>query len=219
MKKYELVKEDTIKVKGKTLYRIKALKKLKNSQLSVDPGCFGGYVESESNLSHEGNCWIDGDAMVFGNAIVYEDASVFGNARVYGRAKVYGEASVYGDAKVYGKSRVCNEAYVFDKANVFGNAKLSGCTSVFGKAKVYGDAVINDASNINGDADVSSNNDYYYVDAGDYFTFFKLKNGSVGIDTEYSSKCTRYFNMEEFVRRNVVEMQEHFEFKDRKYFN
>lgn len=60
MKKYELMKEHALKFDGKTLYRIKALKSFGN----VKEGNEGGYVESEANLSHEGNCWIDDNATV-----------------------------------------------------------------------------------------------------------------------------------------------------------
>lgn len=41
-------------------------------------------MESENNLSNDGNAWVYGNAMVFGNARVSDDAWVFGDARVYG---------------------------------------------------------------------------------------------------------------------------------------
>ena len=75
MKKYELT-DETIDVSGTTLHRIKALKDFGN----VKKGELGGYVESERNLSQEGNCWVCGNAKVCG------DAEVCGNARVYGDA-------------------------------------------------------------------------------------------------------------------------------------
>ena len=86
-KKYELTNE-TKKVYGRTLHRIKALKDFGN----VSKGDLGGWIEKESNLSHNDNCWVFGDARVFGNAMVTD------NARVSGDAWVYGDASVYGDA-------------------------------------------------------------------------------------------------------------------------
>lgn len=69
MKKYELT-DETIEVYGTALHRIKALKDFGN----VKKGELGGYVESEHNLSQEGNCW------VCGNAEVYDNAEVCGNA-------------------------------------------------------------------------------------------------------------------------------------------
>ena len=94
-KKYELMKDDTIKAGGKTLYRIKATKTFKFGPVgkdgfsdTINKGDEGGYVESEKNLAHEGNCWVMGDAMVYGAAKVYGNAVVADEAMVYGKAVV-----------------------------------------------------------------------------------------------------------------------------------
>ena len=105
MKKYELT-DETIEVYGTALHRIKALKDFGN----VKKGELGGYVESERNLSQEGNCWVCGNAKVCGDAEVCGNAWVFGNAEVYGNAKVYGNAWVYGNAEVCGNARVYGNA-------------------------------------------------------------------------------------------------------------
>ena len=105
MKKYELT-DETIEVYGTALRRIKALKDFGN----VKKGELGGYVESEHNLSQEGNCWVCGNAKVCGDAEVCGNAWVFGNAEVYGNAKVYGNAWVYGNAEVCGNAKVCGDA-------------------------------------------------------------------------------------------------------------
>ena len=60
----------------------------------VKEGDIGGFVDSEKNLSQEGNCWI------FDNAIVSDDAKVSGYAMVSGFATVSGNAVVSGDAIV-----------------------------------------------------------------------------------------------------------------------
>ena len=83
MKKYRLT-EETTKVGNRTLYRIQALRDFGN----VTKGDIGGYIESEKNLSQDGNAWVSGDARVYG------DAWVYGNARVYGDARVYGNADI-----------------------------------------------------------------------------------------------------------------------------
>ncbi len=54
------------------LTQIRAIKDFAN----VKKGDLGGFIESESNLSQEGDCW------------VYENAQVFGNAQVYGYAVI-----------------------------------------------------------------------------------------------------------------------------------
>jgi predicted acyltransferase (DUF342 family) len=107
MKKYEFTGE-TIKASDCTLHRIKAVKSFGD----VEEGDIGGWIESEDNLSHEGDCWVGGNAMVYENAQVYGDARVYGYAKVYGDALVYGTAQVSGDAQVYGKARVHDSAKI-----------------------------------------------------------------------------------------------------------
>ena len=89
-KKYKILKS------GKNKGRVKALRSFSD----IKAGDVGGFVESEDNLSHEGDCWVSDDARVSGNARVLGDAQVFSNALVYGNAQVYGEAQVYGRACV-----------------------------------------------------------------------------------------------------------------------
>ena len=90
-KKYEILTDDFITVDDIKLYRIRALKDFGD----VKTGELGGFIENESNLSHEGLAWVYHDARVFGNARVCDNARVFGNVRVYGNALVCGNAKVY----------------------------------------------------------------------------------------------------------------------------
>ena len=64
-KKYKLTNE-TIKIDGITLYRIRAIKSFSN----VNEGDLGGWIEKEDNLSQIGNAW------------VYDNAKAYGNARI-----------------------------------------------------------------------------------------------------------------------------------------
>lgn len=106
-KKYELT-DETMDFNGKTLYRIRALKDFGN----VKKGNLGGYVESEKNLSHDGNCWIYDKAKVYGNANVFNDAKVFDNAQVFGNAKLFYNAKACGDAKVFNYARIGGDALI-----------------------------------------------------------------------------------------------------------
>ena len=83
-KKYELTDETITLRYGTVLHRIIALKDFGD----VKKGDLGGFVQSESNLSHEGNCWI------------YEDA------RVFDQAQVYGEAMAFKEDQISGKTRI-----------------------------------------------------------------------------------------------------------------
>ena len=90
MIKYELIPEE-----GTDLLRLKALRNFKD----VKAGDLGGLISKESNLSHEGDCW------VYGNARVYGDARVGGNAHVYNNAQVFDTARISGDAIVRDNTR------------------------------------------------------------------------------------------------------------------
>ena len=166
MKKYELIENDTKIVNGKTLYRIRALVAI---SLSVAAGDLGGYVESEKNLSHNGNAWVSGNARVSGNAVVSgnaevsgnavvsDNAWVSGNAVVSGNAEVYGDAWVSGNARVYGNAVVSDNAWVSGNAEVSGDAWVSGNAEVSGNARVYGNAWVYGDAWVSGNAEVSGN--------------------------------------------------------------
>ncbi len=124
-KKYKFTKE-TLQFFGRTLHRIVATRDFG----TVKKGDLGGFIETEANLSHEGNCWVSGDAWVCGNA------RVSGKAQVYGDALVSGDAWVSGNAMVYGGAQVC------------GNARVSGKAQVYGDALVCGEAEIKDQTQL-----------------------------------------------------------------------
>ena len=181
MKKYELT-DETIEYIGHTLHRIRAVRSFGD----VKKGELGGFIESEFNLTHEGNCWVAenarifGDAQVFGKAevngkaVVCGDAQVFGKARIYDNAQVSGDAQVFGKAEVNGKAVVCGDAQVFGKARIYDNAQVSGDAQVFGKAEVSGNAVVCR------DAVVAGTNDYIvfknWWSSGRHFTWTRSNN-------------------------------------------
>lgn len=78
MKKHKLT-EETLKIYGSTLHRIMALRDFRN----VKRGDLGGFIEKESNLAHDLNCWVYNDGVVRGDAMVYGEAKVCGDAKVY----------------------------------------------------------------------------------------------------------------------------------------
>ena len=105
--KYKLTEETKV-VLGRTLYRIVCV----TAFSSVSVGDFGGWVESEKNLSQNGHAWVYDNAEVFGDARVYDNAEVFGDGWVYDNAKVCDNAKVFGNAKAFGNAEVCGDANV-----------------------------------------------------------------------------------------------------------
>ena len=110
MKKYTLSETETKVWNGHTLHKVVYTKEWKRKHAYED--IEGGWIESEENLSQDGDARVFGNACVFGNARVYDDAYVYGDACVYDDACIYDEACIYGDACVYGDASVCGDACV-----------------------------------------------------------------------------------------------------------
>lgn len=135
MKKYELTSE-TKWERGVTLHRIRALVDIK--RYGVKAGDLGGWVEKESNLSHENDAWVGGNARAAGNALVVENAWVGGNTWVDENACVTGNARVTENAVVFGAAFVAQNARVTGNAHVTGNAWVDENAWVGGDARVTG---------------------------------------------------------------------------------
>ena len=121
-----------------TVYRIRATKDFtveawdrhRVFPKEIHAGDFGGFIESERNLSQDGSCWVGRNAAVLDEASVSEDAYVGGHCWVIDHAKVYG------------KAKICVGSRLRDYAEVFGNAWLYGFTTIKGHAKVKDSAHI-----------------------------------------------------------------------------
>ena len=180
-KKYKLT-EENINYLGRTLYRIEALKDFGN----VKKYDKGGYVQSEKNLSQEGNCWIYDNAKVFDSAKVFNNAKICINAKVSGEAQVYDNALVGDHALICGNAQVCDNAYVDDNAivcnnaKVCSNAKILGNSEIFDNTLIYGNAKIYGNTEIKSDAKIENNADYIvfknWWSSGRYFTWTKSNN-------------------------------------------
>lgn len=104
----------------KKVYQIQALKDFDGGD--VKKGELGGFVESEKNLSQEGNCWVFKDGIVCDNAKIEDDASVYGGT-VYENAKVGGSTILRGDCLIYGNA-VIKDGSIEAGARIFGDAVI-----------------------------------------------------------------------------------------------
>lgn len=199
-KKYILT--DTIKIleNGKIVYRIKAIKNFGH----IKKGQIGGWIESEDNLSHNGECWVEDDAVVYGNAfvccnasvqdnaVVYENsyikdnALILGDTKIYGNAVVEGNARITGYAKIYGKAKVGGDSFITYHAKIHGNAILNGKMEISDTADIYGVVVITGNVTINRDAKIKSWEDILSITTGwnDVHTFFRCENGDIYVICE-----------------------------------
>ena len=130
LKKYKFVGEKK-KVGNSMLQQIQYTR----SFAGIRAGQMGGWLESEHNLSHDGNCYISEDSYVFENARVEDNAivkhvsMVKGNAKIQENAKI--ETSVIGaDTIITNDSWILNSAIeIFESLNqkkqgVLGSSKI-----------------------------------------------------------------------------------------------
>lgn len=130
---------ETMEHEGHTLRRIQGINLLNKG--------LGGWIESEDNLSHLGNCWVADGALVYGAATVRDNARVSSYARVYDRAEISGNAIVNGYAHVCGLARVTggqvtSNAVVRGSAEVHQNPFIGGYAAVGGNVVVGSDAIV-----------------------------------------------------------------------------
>lgn len=160
-KKYIMLANDLITIRGQKVYRIKALEDFG----IVKKGDLGGYIAKESNLSFkEGSV-----AWVAKEAVVMNDASVLNHAHVTDHAIVAGTTTVKDCAIVGGSAEINGNCFIMKEAVVTGAAKLNGKVvvtdtaivmedvSLNGVIRVYGEAILSGDTEIEDNADIGFN--------------------------------------------------------------
>lgn len=128
------------------VYKIKATRDfmLANGEI-VRKGTFGGWLTSESALSHAGNCWVDQESKII-ESRVSEDAYVE-NSIIFYNSKVSGRSCVV-NSQVGWDSNICGSILL--KATNLQNVKLSGnviiALSNLSYATVLGDVELFDST-------------------------------------------------------------------------
>ena len=145
-KKYEILRNFNVNINGRDVYKIRALRDVG----TVPAGALGGYVESEANLSHKGDCWIANSAIACG------DSRVSGNARLLGEAKLFDQAAIRDEAAVAGQAELHDFASKVRDNAVLGNGRivLKGHSSVAEDAVVEGKTRLENSARVEGQAHV-----------------------------------------------------------------
>ncbi|MEF9939150.1 MAG: hypothetical protein RR768_03380 [Clostridium sp.] len=123
------------------LHRIQALTSV-NEQ--VETGDFGGYVESEENLSQEGGCWLHDASISCEKAVVAHEACLFDGAMARGSALVSGDTNLF-DRVVVEEHAILMSGEVKEDARVSGNAIVGKNVTqelsplIAGHSNVYGE--------------------------------------------------------------------------------
>jgi len=201
MDKYKL-SDITKEWEGHTLYRIRAVRDFG----FVRAGTLGGWVESEINLSQEGNCWIYNDAIVCDKARVKDDAYVFQSgivkdeARVEDWSQVWGHAVVGDIAVLRGNSQINNNVRLYDSAIMTDDASAWGNTEIGGVVKIGGE------SEIVGDGFITSRQDIFWTSQlgadGYALTAFRCKDGRIYVFAHFTSGYIEEF--EQYVNRKMA---------------
>jgi len=133
--KYKITSNSILR-KGIILYQIEALQTFGQ----VKCGEYGGYIENESNLSQEGNCWVHDNALVYNEAKISKNAQIRDDAEIFGNAQITDNAYVGISSKVYGNAIVRNNAIVHCSGEVYDNAEVSDDAKVSDGGRLYGNA-------------------------------------------------------------------------------
>lgn len=162
--------------RNRTVYRIRALRDFGD----VKAGDLGGYIESDFNLSHSGNCWVYDEAAVCNDAVVRDYATVCGEAEIKQAAVISGNAHVFGKAQIADNAQVSGHAQVGwewdgiqnergckngNTTVVRGDAKVSGHAQVLGEVILEDHAVVKNHARIEGKWPTIPDNKYlaYYI--------------------------------------------------------
>ena len=148
-KKFVMLANDTITVKGQKVYRIKALEDFG----MVKKDSLGGYIAKESNLSFKEDSW----AWVGKDAVVMDNASVLGHAHVTDHAIITGNSMVKDGAVVCGNAEINGNCFVMKNAIVTGSAKLNGKVVVTDDAIISEDVSLDSEIRVYGTATISGN--------------------------------------------------------------
>ena len=195
-KKYEFTGETLELSSMETLHRIRAIIDIPNA--GVNAGDIGGWIKSDSNLSHSGDAWVSGDAKVSdhawvsGNALICENGRVSNNAWVGGNARVSNNACVCGDARIWNNAYVFDDARVYDCASVYGDARVGGSSviggdaSVSDNAQICGRMVVLGETQIGGNAHIKSNKDFITIgpigSRNGFVTFHKSESEDIYVE-------------------------------------
>lgn len=162
-KKYKLLENDSIVFEGHKLFKIQALRDIKESEyLGINAGDIGGYIEKEDNLSHYYSCWVHENAKVMDNARIFDNVQIMDNAIIKDTAEIFDEVKVFDQAIIFGNARLFHEVEVYNSAIVSGNAFISEYATINRRAQVYDNAKISGNALITDHAIIRNNS--YIID-------------------------------------------------------
>src|SRR3990167_10470617 len=114
------------------VHRIVALREIKNNYKLTDKFFIGGWIESEMNMSQEGECFIYDECIQYQNSYRKDNAVEYGNSRQFGYSQQYGSSCQSGNSQQYGNSRQ------YGSSRQYGNSQQYGSSCQSGNSQQYG---------------------------------------------------------------------------------
>ena len=199
--KYEILmdEENTIEFEGRVLHRIRALKNFND----VKTGDIGGFIQTEYNLSQEGNCWIYDNAMCMDNAKCTDDSKMFdrscmcGNSRMYDNSEMYDNSRMYNNAMMRDNSKMYNNAMMCDNSKMYNNSKMCDNSSLYGNAKISDNTILKNNDKLYGKVNKPFKKIFQYQCKHRYLTAILTEENEI----LYSIGCQTGITKEEFINR------------------
>lgn len=143
MKKYELTDQY-----WSGLRRIRSLVEIPGR---VKAGEFGGFVESEDNLSHEGACWIGDNSKAYGNSRVKDSATMRGYSEIWDSSILEGDSVVVDRAVIRDRSTCSGNSLIKDSALIAGTSIITDRAVIEYRATIIS-SVVKDFGRVTNDA-------------------------------------------------------------------
>ena len=158
-KKYEILmdEENTIKCGSHTLHRIKALRDFGD----VKKGDLGGYVESEYNLSHEGNCWIYDDAKAMDYSRMYDDSKMYDDSEMYDNSAMYNNSEMYDNSEMHNYSKMYDNSEMHDCSKMHNYSKMHDYSNIYDYSNMYNNSRMYGNSAMYGYGELNNNDQLY----------------------------------------------------------
>lgn len=163
MKKYRILKDDSIEFNHHILYRIVSLKEFSAGGCPVKAGEKGGYIQSEINLSQKGKCWVYPDAKAMDNARVCDNAVVWDKGIISGNSIMLDDSAITDNATVTGNCCMQDLAYVSMDADVRGHVVMIDDAYITDDAVINGDVTICERASIRGHAVIKNTDSHILI--------------------------------------------------------
>ena len=178
-------------------------------------GDVGGFVESEWNLSQEGNCWIYDDAKCMDSASVcdnakmynrscmcdnsrmYDNSIMFNNSVMYDYSIMYDNSEMYGNSIMFNNTRMYNNSIMCNNSIMYNNSKMFDNSSLHGNAKISDSAILKDDDSLYGKINKSFKKIFQYQCKHRFLTAILTEENEI----LYSIGCQTGITKAEFIDR------------------